>query len=63
MGGVDKSALLVAPMAAIRAVDRLFSCRTLNLRNVFGALGGSPLMAFVFFFGLSRHAIGLYKSR
>ena len=62
IGGVDKSALLVAPMAAIPAVDRLFSCRTLILRNAFGALDGSPLTAFVFFFfGLSRHANGLYR--
>jgi len=61
MGGVDKSVLLVAPMAAIPAVDRLFSCRILILPNAFGALGGFPLTAFVFFFGLSRHAIGLHK--
>ena len=60
MGGVDKPALLVVPMAAIPAVDRLFSCRILNLQNAFGALGGSPLTASVFFFGPSRHAIGLY---
>jgi hypothetical protein len=61
--GVDKSALPVAPMAAIPAVDRLFSCRIQDLRNAFGAFGGFPLEAFVFFFGLSRHAIGLYKCR
>jgi hypothetical protein len=50
-------------MATIQAVDRLFSCRIQNLQNAFGALGGSPLTAFVFFFGQSRHAIGLYKRR